>query len=60
MVNKYARKLENREINPETDEVWAIQDVPTIWNKKTRAKVIADGYIFEADGTAVPALGEEE
>ena len=58
MVNKYARKLENREINPETDEVWAIQDVPAIWNNKTRAKVISDGYIFDKDGTAIPALKE--
>lgn len=60
MPAKYARKLENREINPETESVWAIQDVPNIWNKKTRAKVEADGYIFDEDGTAIPALKEGE
>ena len=60
MVNKYVRKLINREINPETDSVWAIQDVPNIWNKKTRAKVEADGYVFDEDGTAIPALKEGE
>lgn len=51
MVNKYARKLENREINPETEDTWAIQDVPNIWRAKTRAKVIADGYVINPDGT---------
>lgn len=60
MVKKYSRKLESREINPDTDEVWAIQDVPPIWNAKTEQKVISDGYYFAEDGTAYPILKEDE
>lgn len=60
MVNKYARKLESREINPETESVWSINDVPNIWRKKVETKVEADGYIFDEDGTAIPALKEGE
>lgn len=54
MVKKYARVLENREINASTGEVWAIQDVPSTWRSKTEQKVIADGYYFDEDGTAYP------
>lgn len=52
MIAKYARKLEDRQINDSTGEVWAIQDVPTVWRTKTETKVISDGYYFDADGTA--------
>lgn len=52
MVTKYVKALEGRDINPKTDEVWAIQDVPTKWADKTEAKVLADGYYFDKDGTA--------
>lgn len=51
MVNKYARLLEERAINYNTGEVWAIQDVPATWRARTQAKVIADGYEFNDDGT---------
>ena len=54
MVNKYARLLESRETNAKTGEVWAINDVPNTWRSKTEAKVIADGYYFDKDGTAYP------
>ena len=54
MVNKYARVLENREINNATGEVWAIQDVPNTWRAKTQTRVISDGYYFDEDGTAYP------
>jgi len=54
MVNKYARHLEERDINVNTGEVWALQDVPNTWRKKTETKVIADGYYFDEDGTAYP------
>ena len=54
MVNKYSRVLEQREINLATNEVWAIQDVPTTWRLKTQQKVIEDGYYFAEDGTAYP------
>ena len=54
MVNKYARHLEQRDINVNTGEVWSIFDVPNTWNAKTRAKVEKDGYWFDEDGTAYP------
>jgi hypothetical protein len=53
MINKYARHLEERDINPKTDSVWTIYDVPNTWQSKTEKKVVADGYHFESDGTAV-------
>ena len=60
MVNKYARPLEERIMNDKTGSVWAIQDVPKTWRGKTETKVLADGYVFLDDGTAVPAPEEEE
>lgn len=64
MVKKYARVLENREINSMTGETWSINDVPNTWKKKTEEKVILDGYHFDEDGTAWPneinEVGEEE
>lgn len=54
MVNKYSRLLEERIVNEKTGEVWAIQDVPRTWRNRTEAKVIADGYHFDEDGTAWP------
>ena len=54
MVNKYARHLEERDININTNEVWKINDVPNTWRKKTEQKVILDGYHFDDDGTAWP------
>lgn len=58
MVRKYARLLEEREINVNTDSVWAIQDVPQAWRAKTEAKVIADGYEFNEDGTVKSEIME--
>lgn len=60
MVNKYARVLEQREINVNTGEVWSINDVPNTWRKKAETKVIADGYYFDEDGTAYPNVPKEE
>ena len=60
MVQKYSRLLEEREINYNTMSVWAIQDVPKTWRKKTEQKVIADGYHFEEDGTVMPDDVDEE
>lgn len=60
MVQKYSRLLEEREINYNTMSVWAIQDVPKTWRKKTEQKVIADGYHFEEDGTVMPDVPNEE
>ena len=60
MVKKYSRLLEERQINSATDEVWALQDVPNTWRVKTEAKVIADGFYFDEDGTAYPVPPNEE
>ena len=60
MVKKYSRLLEERQINSTTDEVWALQDVPNTWRSKTEAKVIADGFYFDEDGTAYPVPENEE
>lgn len=60
MVNKYARLLEQRQINTNTDEVWKITDVPNTWRTKTKTKVETDGYYFDEDGTAYPVPEEEE
>ena len=54
MINKYSKHLESRDININTNSVWAIQDVPFTWREKTEAKVISDGYYFDSDGTAYP------
>lgn len=59
MVKKYSRLIEERDINDKTGSVWAIQDVPNTWRTKTRAKVIADGYYFLEDGTALPIEPDE-
>ena len=60
MVQKYSRLLEEREINYNTDKIWAIQDVPKTWRKKTEQKVVADGFYFDEDGTAYPVINEVE
>ena len=63
MVAKYVRVLENREINPNTDEVWTIYDVPKTWKAKTEKQIKADGYEILEDGTVykdgVSILSEE-
>lgn len=58
MVAKYARHLEERDINVNTNRVWAIQDVPRTWRSKVEKKVIEDGYYFAEDGTAFPRTNE--
>lgn len=60
MVNKYARLLEQRQLNANTGEVWTINDVPTTWRARTQAKVEADHYYFDEDGTAYPIPPNEE
>ena len=60
MVQKYSRLLEERDINYNTMSVWAIQDVPKTWRKKTEQKVIADEYHFEEDGTVMPNVTPNE
>lgn len=54
MVKKYARVLESREINERTGEIWKIDDVPNTWKAKTIAKIEADGYKIDEDGTVIP------
>ena len=60
MVNKYARHLENQDINDNTGEIWTINDVPKTWRKKTEAKVIADGFYFDENGVAWPNEPNED
>lgn len=60
MVNKYVRLLEQRQINPNTEEIWAIQDVPNTWRAKTKAKVEADHYTWDEDGTAISIPPNED
>lgn len=60
MVRKYTKAIEGREYNTRTDNIWSINDVPTTWRKKTREQVLADGYVFLDDGTAVKAEPEPE
>jgi hypothetical protein len=60
MAKKYRRLLEDRLINEDTNSVWAIQDVPPLWQKKTEQLVISEGYYFDEDGTAYPVPPNEE
>ena len=60
MVQKYSRHLEERDINVNTNRVWAIQDVPRTWRSKVEKKVIEDGYYFAENGTAFPRTNEVE
>ena len=53
MVKKYVKAIEGREYNTRTDSTWSIYDVPSTWKKKTEAQILADGYIFLDDGTAI-------
>lgn len=60
MLDRYVTALKNREIYAKTGNVWRIQDVPNLWRKKAEAKVIADGFYFDEDGTALPVPPNEE
>ena len=51
MVSKYVRVLEAREINPNTESVWSINDVPALWRNKVEKQILVDGYTFDEDGT---------
>lgn len=53
MDKKYARLLEERAVNEKTGDIWKITDVPRTWRTKTEARVIADGYTFDDDGTVI-------
>ena len=62
MVRKYARLLEERDINERTGEIWKITDVPNTWRAKTLAKIDEDGYEVLEDGTvgkATPKKGKK-
>jgi len=62
MVRKYARLLEERDINERTGEIWKITDVPSTWRTRTQAKIEEDGYEVLEDGTvgkAEPKKGKK-
>lgn len=60
MVKKYVHTLEKREINNATGEIWNINDVPNLWKSKVEKQVLADGYVFDEDGTVIPAEENED
>lgn len=60
MKKKYVRLLENRELNPKTGSVWAIQDVPTTWRLAVKEQVESDGFTWDEDGTAIPIPPNED
>ena len=60
MVKKYARLLEEREINDKTGEVWKLSDCARTWRSGAEKKVIADGFYFAEDGTAYRVENNEE
>lgn len=59
MVTEYAKHLENRDIYPDTNRPYSINDISEVFKDKVKQKVINDRYyISEEDGTAYP--NEEE
>jgi len=36
MVKLYVSKIQNKEINPLTENIWTIEDVPTLWREQVR------------------------
>jgi len=54
-LEKYAKLLEQREINETTGNVWSIKDVPLEWRSKVETRIYSDGYYFDEDGTAYKA-----
>lgn len=39
MVLFYVSKIRNEEINAQTNKIWAIEDVPTLWKAKVKAEL---------------------
>lgn len=58
MVKKYVKALEERQINPLTDEIWTVNDVPNLWKIKVLKQIEKDGYIVLDDGTVGRPEGE--
>lgn len=36
MVKLYVAKINNEEINPLTEKIWVIEDVPLLWREQVR------------------------
>jgi len=36
MVKLYVSKIQNKEINPLTENIWTIEDVPLLWREQVR------------------------
>lgn len=51
MIREYVDHLENRDIVPDTDRVYAITDVPEVWRGKVLQKLKKEGYYVADDGT---------
>lgn len=43
MVKLYLQKITNREINPFTNDVWALDDVPEMWRDEVQNLLEAQG-----------------
>ena len=41
MSELYARKIRNGEANPQTNEVWKLEDVPMLWRDEVEALLTA-------------------
>lgn len=39
MVKFYLNKIKNQEINPNTQEIWKIEDVPSLWRERVRKEL---------------------
>lgn len=42
MVKLYVAKIQNKEINPLTGNIWAVEDVPTLWRDKVQEALDAE------------------
>lgn len=51
MIREYIDHLENRDIYPDTDRVYAISDVPPAWKDKVFQTIKKEGCYIADDGT---------
>lgn len=42
MVKLYVAKIQNKEINPLTENIWVIEDVPLLWRNKVQEALDAE------------------
>lgn len=55
MISEYVKHLENRDIYPETNRPWSINDISLSWRSKVVEIIVRDGYYVDStDGTVYP------